>query len=80
MHPKISIITVCKNSEDTIKRTLESVRNFKEVIIADGDNEDATEEICKTYSNVTYYKNKFIGFSEQRNFLISKANCEWCFF
>jgi glycosyltransferase involved in cell wall biosynthesis len=51
--PKFSIITVCKNTEQTIERTIRSVleQNFKdyEYIIVDGASADKTLEITKKY-------------------------------
>lgn len=52
---KVSIITVCFNSEKTIERTLRSVlsQSFKniEYIIIDGLSTDKTVEICKSYTS-----------------------------
>lgn len=53
MIPKVSIITVAKNSEKTIERTIQSVmmQTFKniEYIIIDGASSDKTLEIAKKY-------------------------------
>ena len=52
---KISIITVCFNSQQTIKATIKSVLNqsYKQIeyIIIDGDSTDNTIEIIKEFSN-----------------------------
>ena len=59
---KLSIITVCKNSEYSIERTIESVINQTftdyEYIIIDGASTDRTLEIIKKYSDKT---NKLIS-------------------
>ena len=55
MHPKISIITVCKNSEDTIRYTLNSIKSqtYKNIehIIVDNLSIDETKNIIKHYIN-----------------------------
>ena len=53
MHPKFSIITVCKNSEDTIRYTLNSIKSqtYKNIehVIIDGVSNDGTINIIKEY-------------------------------
>ena len=55
MHPKFSIVTVCKNSEDTIRYTLNSVKSqtYKNIehIIVDGISSDGTIDIINEYIN-----------------------------
>ena len=52
---KVSIITVCYNSEKYIKTAIDSVLNqdYKniEYIIVDGDSSDNTKDIIKSYGN-----------------------------
>jgi glycosyltransferase involved in cell wall biosynthesis len=53
---KVSIITVCFNSEETIKDTMESVKSQTypniEYIVVDGLSKDRTNEIVEKYSDI----------------------------
>lgn len=76
---KVSIITVCYNSDKTIKDTIESVlsQTYKniEYIVIDGKSTDATVSILESYNSVFSKKN--IGFkwiSEQDSGLYDAMN------
>lgn len=53
MNPKISVITVCLNSEKTIERTVQSLLSQTytaiEYIVIDGGSKDKTKDILETY-------------------------------
>jgi glycosyltransferase involved in cell wall biosynthesis len=63
---KISIITVCYNSESTIEKTFQSVKNQKykdiEYIVVDGQSTDGTLSLIKKYNNVI---SKFVSESDK---------------
>ena len=65
LNPKISIITVCFNSEKTISKTIESVlqQNYDnyEYIIIDGKSTDNTMAIVKKYSEKFSERMKYIS-------------------
>ena len=50
---KISIVTICFNSQDSIKKTIESIKsqtyNDLEYIIIDGGSSDKTTDIIRQY-------------------------------
>jgi len=74
-----SVLIIGQNSEKFLKRCLDSLINFEEVIFIDGGSTDQTESICKTYSNVKFFYNKWPGFVPQRNFSLEKASLPWSF-
>src|SRR5690606_11312876 len=53
--PKVSVITVCFNSESTIRDTIESVRGQRyeniEHIIVDGGSSDGTMDVVSEYAD-----------------------------
>ena len=56
---KISIITVCYNSDKTIEKTFQSIKNqsFKDIeyLVVDGLSSDNTLNIIETYKDTIYY-------------------------
>lgn len=72
---KISIVTPCRNSEKTIRRTIESVLNQTlvndelEYIIVDGKSTDSTLSIIQEYA----VKNKCIKYISERDNSMTEA-------
>jgi glycosyltransferase involved in cell wall biosynthesis len=73
----ISVVILTKNSSRTLKKTLDSIVNFDEVIIYDNGSFDNTLEIVKNYKNVKIFKSKFIGFGPLRNEASLKVKNNW---
>lgn len=74
---QISVTILTKNSALKLKRTLDSTRNFHEVIILDSGSTDATEEIARSYPNVKFYKSDFLGFGPMKKKAASYASSSW---
>lgn len=81
----VEILTL--NSEKTLERCLESVRDFDDVIILDGNSTDGTVELAKKYgarvvpqADSQEKEVKISDFSTVRNIGIKHAKHQWFFF
>ena len=76
------------NSEATIKAALESVKNFKEIIVCDGGSIDETLPLARAYGAKVIVQspkfknddNKIIDFAGVRNQMLLVASSPWFFF
>ncbi|MCB9060671.1 MAG: glycosyltransferase family 2 protein [Halobacteriovoraceae bacterium] len=75
----VSVLIIAQNEAHRIKRCLNSLKRFEEIIIVDGGSTDNSKEICENYQNVKFITNPWPGFTEQRNVSIKHASKEWCF-
>ena len=78
MQNNFSIIMVCKNSEKTIKKSIESFKNQKypnkSLIVIDGGSIDNTINIIKKSDCVDYFKSvKNLGLYSSINYGIKKC-------
>lgn len=74
---KISAIVLAKDSEATIKSTLESLKDLDEVIVLDTGSEDSTKKVALTYPNVRLFEDSFKGFGTMRHLATSYASHDW---
>jgi len=77
MIANISAVVLAKNNKATIKKTLEALREFEDVIVYDNGSTDKTMDIAKKFSNVTLIKGEFKGFGWTKNKAASYAKNEW---
>jgi len=77
MIANISAVVLAKNNEATIKKTLEALREFADVIVYDNGSTDKTMDIAKEFSNVTLIEGAFKGFGWTKNKAASYAKNEW---
>ena len=73
---KASVYIICKNEEKHIKRVLESVKEFTEIIIVDSGSIDNTLEIAKNYTDNIYHQ-EWMGFAKQKEYARSLCSNEW---
>ena len=79
MIKNISAVIISKNASQTIKKTLESLRNFEEIILFDNGSTDNTISIAKKHSNVIIHEGDFLGFGATKNYAITLAKNNWIF-
>ncbi len=73
----ISCVIISQNSESTITETLESLKDFSEVIIYSNNSTDNTEQITQNYANVKLIKGDFLGFGLTKNKAASYTQNDW---
>ena len=73
----ISAVLITKNAEATISLTLNSLKEFSEVIVLDTGSDDRTLEICKRFGNVEVYETGFAGFGNAKNKAAELTKNDW---
>lgn len=77
MSKKISVVVHTFNNEKIIRRCLESLRSFDEIVICDMYSTDDTLKIAEEY-NCKIVMHENIGWADPaRNYAISQASNEW---
>ena len=73
---KATVYIICKNEEKHIKRVLESVKDFTEIVIVDSGSIDKTLDIAKEFTSKIFYK-EWLGFAAQKEYARSLCTNEW---
>ncbi|MES2646013.1 MAG: glycosyltransferase family 2 protein [Bacteroidota bacterium] len=72
--PGLSVVIITLNEEVNIGRCIQSVLQVAdEIIVVDSLSADNTKAICRSYA-VTFIEQPFLGYIEQKNFALQKAN------
>lgn len=71
-----TIYAIVLNEEQHIKRMLESVKDFSEIIIVDSGSTDKTLDIARKYTNKIFY-NKWDGEGSQKAYALSLCEHNW---
>jgi glycosyltransferase involved in cell wall biosynthesis len=75
----LSVIIPSYNEEAYIERALMSVQFADEIILVDSFSTDKTVEIANAY-NCKVLQRKFDNFSNQKNYALEFATCDWVLF
>jgi len=73
----ISVTILTKNSQKYLKRCLDALKEFNEIIVLDNGSNDKTLEMAKSYPNVKIIEHPFIGFGPLKNLAIKYAHNDW---
>ena len=73
----IAAAIITRNAAETLSKTLDSLRDFPEVVIYDNGSVDGTEAIAKRYANVRYFSGDFLGFGPSKNRAAELAERDW---
>ncbi len=73
----ISAVMIVKNGAKTIAKSLESLREFDDVVVYDNGSTDGTQAIVRAYSNVHLIEGSFDGFGTTKNRAASFAIHDW---
>ena len=74
---KISAVVLAKDNENTIRKTLQSLVAFSDVIVYDNGSTDSTISIAKEFENVNLLQGVFKGFGWTKNEAASFAKNDW---
>jgi glycosyltransferase involved in cell wall biosynthesis len=74
----VSAYIITHNEEKNIRRCLESLKEFEEVVVVDSFSTDQTAAICREYTDRVYQR-EWPGFKEQFAHALSLTKNEWVF-
>jgi len=73
----ISVVIVAKDAKGTIKKCLDSLIDFDEVVLYLNNTTDNTKEIASEYVNVKIIEGRFFGFGETKNKAAKLSTNNW---
>ena len=76
---RISVVMIVRDAAATLAPTLDSVRDFGEVLLYDNGSRDDTRAIAARYPNVKVHNGEFRGFGPTRNAAAELARSDWVF-
>jgi len=73
----ISVVVLAKNNDNTIKKTLQSLQGFDDVVVYDNGSTDESINIAKSFLNVNLIQGEFKGFGWTKNHAVTYAKNDW---
>ena len=76
---KLTILLPVFNNQDTILKTLESIKWADEIVVIDSFSTDETISLVIKYPNVIVKQHKYINSAKQKNWALQFCNGDWIF-
>ena len=73
----ISCVIIAKNAEPTIKKVLQALQTFEDVVVYSNNSTDETDAIAQSFSNVNLIQGEFLGFGPTKNKAATFAKNDW---
>ncbi len=73
----ISVVIIVKNGAKTMKKCLEALKDFSDVVVYDNGSSDGTQDIIKSFASVKLIEGEFFGFGPTKNKASSYAKNSW---
>jgi len=73
----VTAAILTKDSQDTIHKTLNSLKGFSEVVVLDTGSSDSTIDIASSYTNVKVYHSIFTSLGKLHNIAANHATNDW---
>ena len=77
---KLTALVITYNERENINALIENLSFADEIVVVDAFSSDGTLEAIKKHDNVKLVQNKFLNFSNQRNFALKQASYDWVLF
>lgn len=75
----ITPVILTFNEEANVGRTLESLKEFPRVVVVDSGSTDRTEEIARSFPNVSWFVNEWLDFRRQWDFALRRTGIQSAF-
>ncbi|MEM6462278.1 MAG: glycosyltransferase family 2 protein [Pseudomonadota bacterium] len=79
----LSAFIICLNEKDYIGCCIESLWQFREIIVVDSGSTDGTLEIVESYKRdgwpIQLIHNDWPGYAAQKQFALEQCSSDWCF-
>ncbi len=73
----ITPVIIAKNASETIEETMDSLKDFTQVVVYLNNSTDSTQSIVARYKNCKIVQGEFIGFGDTKNKAGEYSQTDW---